>query len=209
MNSGQKNTIPILSTPAMIIAIVLTAMGFVPICPAEPINSPQISTVTVEGTATMYGDWSCTGQASVRAIPGRALESVPGFPGGISKAVIEVSVKGIECGDGTMNEHLRKALKEKEHPTILFQMDKYKLEAGGKEATAFGELTIAGVAKPIEMNVDLEDIRGKGVRARGKVAIKMKEYGVKPPSLLFGALKVANDVTVKFDSLVQPPSETE
>jgi polyisoprenoid-binding protein YceI len=75
--------------------------------------------------------------------------------------------------------------------------------------TVFGNLTIAGETRPIEMNVDLQPISGAGERATGKVDIKMKEYGIKPPSLLFGSLKVANEVTVNFNSVVQPSSEAQ
>ena len=45
------------------------------------------------------------------------------------------------------------------------------------------------------------------MRVVGKVDIEMKDYSVKPPSLLFGTLKVANDVSVKFDTVIQPPQE--
>ena len=106
-----------------------------------------------------------------------------------------------------MNKHLRKALKEKDHPEITFQTDKYTLENGGGEVKALGELTIAGVTKPIELDAQLTPLPEGGVRVVGKVDIEMKDYSVKPPSLLFGTLKVANDVSVKFDTVIQPPQE--
>jgi hypothetical protein len=163
--------------------------------------------VTVEGTATLYGEWSCSGPAEVQAIPGKALAPVPGFPNGIVRAVVEVPVAELECGDGSMNEHLRKALKEKDFPKILFQMDRYDISGDGYNAMAFGKFSLSGETKPIKLHVALRSVSNEGIYASGKFPVKMKEYGVKPPSRLFGALKVSNEVTVSFNSFIQPPHE--
>jgi hypothetical protein len=48
-------------------------------------------------------------------------------------------------------------------------------------------------------------LRGTGVAENGTVTLKgtkllkMTDYGVKPPSLMFGTMKVADAVTVSFD----------
>jgi hypothetical protein len=172
---------------------------------AEPATAADSDgTVRVEGTATIYGDWSCEGRATVNATSGKALEPVPGFPGGVQTTMVTVSVHAIECGDNTMNKHLRKALKEKDHPEIQFQTDKYTLENDGGAVKAFGELTIAGVSNPVELDAELTALPDGGVRIVGKVDIRMKEYGVKPPSLLFGTLKVRQDVTIEFVTAIKP-----
>jgi hypothetical protein len=207
MNMKTKGFIVVLFA-----AVVLMAGAFAMAGSAEPSSSaPSVTDengkVTVEGTATIYGNWACNGEASVEATPGEALEPVSGFPGGVQSTMVTVSVHGLECGDGTMNKHLRKALKEKDHPEITFHTDKYTLENGGGEVKAFGELTIAGVTKPIELDAQLTPLPEGGVRVVGKVDIEMKDYSVKPPSLIFGTLKVANDVSVKFDTVIQPPQE--
>jgi hypothetical protein len=189
---------------AIIVGGVLSSQTFAESPGAAPNASNQSNLVTVEGTATIYGHWSCKGQADIKAVPGEALEPVPGFPGGVQTTKVNVSVKGIECGDGTMNKHMMKALKEKENPEIHFQTSKYELEQNGGEVKALGELTIAGVTKPIELDANLTPLPQGGVRVTGKVDIQMKDFDVKPPSLMFGALKVANEVTVKFDSVLQP-----
>ena len=41
----------------------------------------------------------------------------------------------------------------------------------------------------------------------GTMGIHMADFGVKPPSLFFGALKVATVVSVKFDTVVRLPRE--
>ena len=39
---------------------------------------------------------------------------------------------------------------------------------------------------------------------KGARAIKMSEYGVKPPTLILGTMKVRDQVTVSFDLVLNP-----
>jgi len=194
---------------AIIMAGTLVATGFAETSAGASSIPSQEGKITIEGTATIYGNWACEGNAIIKTTPGAALEPVAGFPGGVQTTLVTVSVNDVECGDGTMNNHLRKALKEKNYPEIHFEMDKYNLQNDGDAVKAFGELTIAGVTKPVELDAALTALPEGGVRVVGKTNIQMLDYSVKPPSLLFGTLKVANDVTVKFDTAIHPPEEAQ
>ncbi len=207
MKMTIKSFTMLLLAAIVVMGGAMAVVGYAETSAAAPNVSDQNGKVTVEGTATIYGNWACQGQAIVKATPGEALPPVSGFPGGVQTTLVTVSVHDIECGDGTMNKHLRKALKEKNHPEIHFHTDKYTLENNGGQVIATGELTIAGVTKPVELDAQLTPLPEGGVRVVGKVDIQMQDYGVKPPSLLFGTLKVANDVSVKFDTAIQPPVE--
>jgi hypothetical protein len=207
MNRKTKCFAITLLTAAVVMAGSLAVVGFAETAVAATNVSNEYGKVTVEGTATIYGNWACDGQAIVKATPGQALEPVPGFPGGVQTTMVTVSVKAIECGDGTMNKHLRKALKEKDNPEIHFQTDKYTLQNNGGAVKAKGELTIAGVTRPVDLEANLTAIPDGGVRVVGKLDIQMTDYDVKPPSLMFGTLKVRNDISVKFDTAIQPPDE--
>ena len=164
----------------------------------------QEGKITIKGTATIYGNWSCQGDADIQTTPGEALAPVPGFPGGVQSTLVKVTVKNIECGDGTMNKHMRKALKEKEFPEIQFHTNRYTLNENGDVVKAAGELTIAGVTKPVELDASLVSVPDGGFRVEGKVDIEMPDYDVKPPSLLFGTLKVAPDVSIQYDANIAP-----
>lgn len=165
--------------------------------------------VTVEGTATLYGKWSCKGDAIVETLPGEALEPVPGFPGGVQAIQVTVAVKELDCGDGTMNKHLRNALKEKNHPEIRFKTTRYALNENGDVVKAYGELTIAGVTRDVELNATLTSSHEGGFQVEGKVNIRMKDYEVKPPSRLFGALKVSNDISITYTATIESPDKTQ
>jgi polyisoprenoid-binding protein YceI len=195
------------------LAVIAAMVGALvsPVWAESPPSAPKLQNrdypLTIDGTATMVGKWACGGDAKVDAITGSATDPASEPTDGLQKVVVTTSVPGIDCGDSTMNKHLRKALKDKEFPEIKYQALKYTLVDDGAAVQTSGELTIAGVTKPVGLGAKLIPVAGGGTRVVGKVEINMRDFGVKPPSLFFGTLKVADVVTVQFDTVVQLPRE--
>jgi polyisoprenoid-binding protein YceI len=114
----------------------------------------------------------------------------------VKTASLSIPVGQIDCGNGKMNEHMREALKAEKNPTISWKLTSYRVE--GSNVVIDGTLSIAGKENPVEL-------RGAGaanngtITLKGTKVLKMTEFGVKPPSLMFGTMKVADPVTVSFD----------
>lgn len=160
------------------------------------------TTLTIAGTSTVRS-WSC--QATGFAMTPRPVR---GFEAGVlnnEKALETVTVTfpvaAIECGNETMDGHLRKALRGEEHPEITYSMATYELREadGGVAVEAEGLLTIAGQERPITMAVTVLPDDAGGIRVKGEQEIDMTDWGVKPPKLMLGTLKVGEKVTVTFD----------
>jgi polyisoprenoid-binding protein YceI len=65
-----------------------------------------------------------------------------------------------------------------------------------------GELTLAGTTRPLAFELHV----GDDGRLRAVAVVKQSDWGMKPYSALFGALKVADDVRVELDAgLPQSP----
>jgi polyisoprenoid-binding protein YceI len=116
----------------------------------------------------------------------------------VDDALITIPVDKLDCGNGKMNEHMVKALKTR---TIEFKLDSYKID--GANATLNGTLTIAGTNKPIEIPGTATQ-EGSLVRVKATKQIVMSQWGVKPPSLMMGTMKVKDAVTVGFDVTLKP-----
>jgi polyisoprenoid-binding protein YceI len=67
--------------------------------------------------------------------------------------------------------------------------------AGGRLAVQ-GELTLGGTTRPIAFDLAISD---EG-QLTGEAVVKQTEWGMKPYSTLFGALKVADEVRVAIDA---------
>jgi polyisoprenoid-binding protein YceI len=67
--------------------------------------------------------------------------------------------------------------------------------ADGK-LTVQGELTLAGTTRPLAFDVAVDD----DGHLSGAAVVKQTDWGMKPYSTLFGALKVADEVRVEIDA---------
>lgn len=163
--------------------------------------------LTIDGTATMVGKWTCGGNAKVEAEPPQMAESIPGLDTKTQTVMVSALVPAIECGDAKMNEHLRRALKMNDFPQIRYRANHYVVVDNGSVVQSSGELTIAGVTKPVDLGARLIALPGGETRVVGELAVNMLDYDVKPPSLFFGVLKVDNTVLVRFNTVVRLPDE--
>ncbi len=75
---------------------------------------------------------------------------------------------------------------------ITFQSSQVQSTAGGSGLNVRGDLTLAGTTHPIEFDVEVDEAGKLGCVA----VIKQSEWGIKPYSALFGALKVLDEVEV-------------
>lgn len=114
----------------------------------------------------------------------------------VKSASLTVPVAQLDCGNKTMNEHMRKALKATANPQIAWKMTSYEVQ--GSNVIIAGSLTIAGKENSIELRGTGSSENGV-LRFKGSKQFKMTEYGVKPPSLMLGTMKVGDPVTVSFD----------
>jgi polyisoprenoid-binding protein YceI len=124
----------------------------------------------------------------------------------IRAVTVTVPAEQMDCGNGTMNEHMRKALKAKDAPTIEFKLTGYDVAKGdaGVQGTLNGTLTLGGQTRPVSIAAQAADAVGGLLRVSGSYTLKMTEFGLKPPSLMMGTMKVDDDVTVNFDLFLKP-----
>ena len=161
----------------------------------------QQSTVefTVSGTSTVRG-WTCSVRGTARVTLGSSTPA-PGFASGVQSATLTVPVGDFECPDEQMTEHLLEAMKPAEFAAITFRLDSY--EASGEGAEASGALTIQDVTKAVRFPISLTP-SGAGVEIAGELGLDMTEYGVEPPVVLLGLLRVRPQIRIEFEGLVAP-----
>jgi polyisoprenoid-binding protein YceI len=153
------------------------------------------SKIWVSGGSTVR-DYKCNATTIDATITAPDDIAVPTLPQLVKTAQIEIPVAQLDCGNGTMNDHMRKALKAKDNPRIVFTLDSYRIVESELQLT--GRLTIAGVERPIELTGQVKEENGVA-RATASKQIRMTEWGVKPPSLMLGTMKVKDAVTIAFD----------
>jgi len=116
---------------------------------------------------------------------------------------VELSVPAAQlaCGNGTMDEHMLKALKAKDNPTITFRLTSYDMTRGDSGITGalHGTLLLGGKEKPVTLEATATQAPNGALRVQGSHSVIMSEYGLKRPSLMLGTMKVHDEVKVSFD----------
>ncbi len=164
------------------------------------------SRIWVSGTSTMKS-FECTAtsfDASIASAPG-AVAAVLAGEDAVSTVELQLPTGKLDCNNDTMNDHMRKALKAKEHPTIAFRLSSYEIAKQGDSVQLLmtGTLAMGGVEKPITLTARATENPAGMLRVTGSHEIRMKEWGLKPPSLMMGTMKVNEKVKVGFDLLLK------
>jgi len=191
----------------LIVFAPLVFSGFAAASDAPQDLPQKESRIVVGGKARIYGDWDCEGSARVAVTPGEAREPLLGFPGGIQVVRVAVPVASFECSDSLVGNSFRDALQEKDHPEIHFDMYSYKFEDEEGAAKVTGDFTIAGVTRNVELDAKLTPLEQNGVNISGSIEILMTDFGIKPPEMLLGLIKVNDNVSVTFDLVILPPED--
>ncbi len=179
--------------------VTAVCLGFALLVGSPAAAQPSTVEFTVSGTSTIRG-WTCTVSGTAEVAPGSSSPA-PGFAEGVRSASLTVPVADFDCPDETMIEHLLDAMKPAEFPEITFELEGYEASGGG--ARASGALTIQAVTSPVSFPISLSP-SGGGVEIAGEVSLDMTAYGVEPPVVMLGLLRVRPQIRIQFEGLVVP-----
>lgn len=118
-----------------------------------------------------------------------------------SEPSLAVAVEQLECGDTAMNRDLRKTMRSAAHPVITFHLATYSVDLTGAAPIAriAGEVTIAGVTRPVVITAAVAADSSGVLRVRGTHVLRMTDFGLEPPRRFGGLLRVRDRITVHFD----------
>jgi YceI-like domain len=123
-----------------------------------------------------------------------------------------VPVAELSSGEHGLDDNMHKALKGGQFKEIRFQMDSYDVlapAAGGPAISVMlhGRLSLAGIERKVD--VVATGVRVKeGIRISGSKDLLMTDYQIKPPTMMLGAIKTKNLITVKFNATLQKDSKS-
>ena len=161
------------------------------------------STIHISGTSTL-SDWvvksqQVSGEMMV-APPAKKADRNAVPAGTIKNAKVILEVAGIKSEKGeTMDNKMYVALKEENHPQIAFVLTRpVELVTVPATISAAGEVTLAGVTRP--MTFDLKLTHEEGVfHLQGSRPLKLSDFEIEPPSAMFGQIVAGNDIVVELN----------
>ena len=172
-----------------------------------PIDMQPESRLWIAGTSTVrsFQCQAASFDATIEAAPNGAVAAVLAGEKAVSSVLVTVPVDKLDCKNGTMNEHMRKALKASQHPTVTFKVSTYDLARANEvvDVTLKGTLTIGGVEKPVTINAQAKPGENGALLVSGTQEVRMTEFGLKPPTLMLGTMKVDEKIKVGFDVVLK------
>lgn len=164
------------------------------------------SRIWIQGTSTVRA-FTCEVPefaAEIDAAGPGAASALLGGARSVRTATLTIAAAKMNCGNGTMNTHMQRALRSAEFPTIVFVLGGYEptRTAEGIAGTVSGQLTLGGVTRPVTVRASARP-DGEAMRLTGAYDLTMTEYGLRPPSLMMGTMRVGQVVTVHFDLLIK------
>ncbi|MBI1770358.1 MAG: YceI family protein [Bacteroidetes bacterium] len=116
--------------------------------------------------------------------------------------VFSVPIKEFEFDKSLMKEHFNeKYMESEQYPKATFQgkISGYQTSTSGEQkATAAGKLTIHGVTQDVQIPGTMENIKGAW-KMKAKFMVKLVDYKIKIPQLLWKNIAEEVEVTVEFN----------
>lgn len=132
---------------------------------------------------------------------------------------VSVPVKSLKGDSPGMERDMRASLKANEFPTISFVLNQLSSiePAGGADAhgqpglriRGVGDLTVAGATRRTLIEATVTHNAAGIFAAHAQVTLSMSDFGITPPTALFGLIKAGNTITVAFDLNFEPTGAAE
>ena len=138
--------------------------------------------IEIHGTSTLH-DWKMVSNNTDIAFENDGTK--------ITKLDVSVQIKTLKSGDEGLDEKAYDTLKIDRNNVITFKLLEANTEAG----------TIKGVFKVLdkEQTTTLKPEVLTLDHVAGSFKVKMTEFGLEVPSVMFGAIKSGDEITVKYD----------
>ena len=173
---------------------------------------PNSSKLRMDGTSTIH-DWHADTD-----IIGGFLELEATFPDATGKSApsavkprveVKIPVRSLKSSGGKrMDAVMQEHMKFEQYKTIEYRVLELAPKAGAAgQFDAKGALTIAGVTKTNTMPVTIERVENTKLKVKGTAAIKMTDFGIKPPAPEIAGLsliKTGDDVKLTFEWVTEP-----
>ena len=192
---------------AVALSLALATAAFAGPVSRAPLFIQPGSRLWVEG-ATTDRTFRCAAsriEGRIVTVPERPGTGLAALEGVVRQVEVAVPVATLECGNATMNRQVREALGAGASPLVRYRVTSHRLAVGSdSEATLRmnGALSIAGREKPVGIDAAVVRDPGGALRVKGTKWIRMSEFGVEPPTLMMGTMKVHDPVVVGFDVLL-------
>lgn len=156
--------------------------------------------VKVSGKSNVH-DWTMSSVTPVAEADFGALTGSDNIPKSLDALTFVVNAKSLKSEHSSMDGRTYKTINADKYPKIVFKLSNAVIVPVAKNkfnVKATGVLTISGVSKTISMLVNGEVKPDQTITCTGSESLKLTDYKIDPPSFMFGAMKVADELVITY-----------
>lgn len=167
----------------------------------------QGSKVSIDGT-TNVKDFICNSK-KLFSRQNAELKQKDSEKTSFNNAALDFNISSLNCGNNGMNRDMMKAMKADRYPFISVKLTDAQIDHG-KILSLSGwttikinvSISIAGSTKNALISVQGKQTGNNLYRFVGQYSMLMTDFGITPPTALFGMVKVMDAIIVKFDLII-------
>jgi polyisoprenoid-binding protein YceI len=155
------------------------------------------SKLWLEGT-TNLGPWSCNARSFEAYIDADDTDASRAS----QRIGLKVAIRALDCGNSRMTDVISRALRDT-GSTPAYVTGRFEMRSSTSNDTSTvhvsGSVTVAGVTRPIALDLFTRR-RADGTReAVGVVPLLMTDFGVTPPRAMLGLIRARDELRIRFD----------
>jgi polyisoprenoid-binding protein YceI len=121
----------------------------------------------------------------------------------VSSLTLTIPIKEMKSPTPGLSKQMHKTLKYKEHPNIVFSLGNYSVAPNPTNSALYvinvkGTVSLAGAAKELELSMQGKPANDHVV-VSGEAELLMTDFGIEPPTLMFGKIKVVDEIIIKWE----------
>lgn len=151
------------------------------------------SKMVIKGTSSLH-DW----ESDVESVRGEGIVALENQQARFQDFNMSIPVTSIKSGKSAMDKNTYEALQEEKYPTIEFSLNQIESLSRDK-IRASGKLSIAGKIRPVTLTANYDLHNADLISLKGSYTMKMTDFGVEPPTAVFGTIKTGDEITIDYN----------
>ena len=194
----------------MVLTMALIAGGMIPASSTLEliVHIEEGSRLFIEGTSNINSfECLCNDRFNPRNVRVRIDDERKTIA--FSGTTLALKTAALDCDNSKINKDLCTALKADEFPTINIALHQATMsgrpvtESDWSEIQASASLTITDQTRKVNLAVKGRKLSDGRYRFVSVKDLKMTDFGIEPPTALFGLIKVRDHIKINFDLIVK------
>jgi hypothetical protein len=159
--------------------------------------------LVIEGTSNIH-DWDMSSDKG--SCTATFVLNNSGIPTGLDALNFTVPAESLKSEHKAMDKNTYKALSTDKYAVISFTAVSATIRptgGSGYQLSAKGKLTISGVTKDVQLTATGIMNPDRSITYSGAYQLKMTDFKVDPPTIMFGSIKTGDNITVKFNLVLK------